>query len=172
MGKIWTLLLVAGLLGGCSTIGGLTSRVTGLFGGDEAQPAARAETVPAEVAAAAPDPTVLLPNVELLAADRGRQGVILRAEGMAPTQGYHSPELRSLGAVGADGLATVELRAAPPAEPHPVGAPATRVLSVGRFYSNRELRDIRSFRIVAAGNALATPVPAAPASPPPPAPEF
>lgn len=103
------------------------------------------------------DGTLLLPAVRMAEADRSRQGVILRVEGIAATQGFHSPELRTIGR-GPDGVETVELRAVPPLGQQAVGPERSRLLLVGRFYSNRELDGIRSFRVVAAGNsALAAP---------------
>jgi hypothetical protein len=105
-----------------------------------------------------PDGTILVPAVRSASADRGRQGVILRAEGVAPMQGFHSPELRTV-ARGADGIETVELRAMPPLGPEPVGPERTRLLPAGRFYSNRELQEIRGFRVVAGGNILAASIP-------------
>jgi hypothetical protein len=100
------------------------------------------------------DGTMLMPVVRAASADRGRQGVILRAEGIAPLQGFHSPELRTI-ARGADGIETVELRAMPPLdEPLLVGPERSRLLAAARFYTNREMQEIRGFRIVAAGNSL------------------
>jgi hypothetical protein len=40
-----------------------------------------------------------------------------------------------------------------------VGAPATRILSVGRFYTNRQMTEIRGFRVVAGQNAGSVPAP-------------
>jgi hypothetical protein len=100
------------------------------------------------------DGTMLVPAVRAASADRGRQGVILRAEGIAPFQGFHAPELRPI-ARGADGIETVELRAMPPLdETLVVGPERSRLLAAARFYSNRDMQEIRGFRIVAAGNSL------------------
>lgn len=139
---------------------------------DRAGPPEHGAAPPADLVAGiapAPDGSVLLPNVLTLSADRGRLGVILRADGLAPTQGFHSAELRPSAPRGADGIETLELRARPPQAPAPVGAQATRVLSVGRFYTNREMREIRGFRVVAGQNALSAaappPIPPAPAPP-------
>jgi hypothetical protein len=106
----------------------------------------------------AEDGTALMPAVQGVAADRGRQGVILRAEGLAPVQGFHTPELRPVGR-GADGIEVLEFRARPPLEVEAVGAPATRILSVGRFYTNRQMTEIRGFRVVAGQNAGSVPAP-------------
>lgn len=107
---------------------------------------------------AAMDATIRLPGARLLVAERGRQGVILRADGIAPWQGFHSPELRPAGR-SADGLETVELRAVAPPVAGGVGPERTRLLSVGRFYSNRDMAEIRAFRIIMAERAVDVPVP-------------
>jgi hypothetical protein len=153
------LLLGGGLLAGCG--GGLWPFGGGI--GARQQPVAAApagSTVVAVIGGApvAADGTALMPVVRLVAAERGRQGVILRAEAVAPMQGFHSPELRPVGR-GADGIEVVELRAQPPLDPEPVGAEPTRILSPARFYNNREMRDIRGFRVVAAQNIATAPAP-------------
>jgi hypothetical protein len=145
--------------------GGMLSGCAGAppFGGRQAPivAAAPAAAGPLGTIAGLPvmaDGTVLVPAVRATSADRGRQGVILRAEGVAPIQGFHSPELRTI-ARGADGIETVELRAMPPLGDEPVGQERTRLLQAARFYSNREMREIRGFRIVAAGNSLSAAAP-------------
>jgi hypothetical protein len=144
------MLLVVGLAAGCS--GGRVWPFGG--GGGRAVPASQTRADAAIVGGVpvAADGTALLPAVRVVAAERGRQGVILRAEAVAPTQGFFAPELLPVGR-GPDGVEVVELRARPPQEPQPIGQERTRTLSIGRFYSNREMRDIRSFRVVAAENA-------------------
>jgi hypothetical protein len=166
MRTIWGMLLAAAATAGCSSGGGLF-----------ATPQPPAEAVPPVVMVAglvvAPDGTVLVPGVQNVSADRSRQGVILRAEGIAPTQGFYSPELVSTGVPGGDGIEVVQLRALPPVEAQPVGAQRTRILAVGRFYTNREMEGIRGFRVMAGQNALSVTAPAPlPPPPPPPPPEF
>ncbi len=147
--------LGGGMLSGCAG--------AGPFGGRQAPAVAEAPAAaePVGTVAGLPvmaDGTVLMPAVRAASADRGRQGVILRAEGIAPIQGFHSPELRPVDR-GADGIETLELRARPPLGDEPVGAERSRLLGAARFYSNREMREIRGFRIVAAGNTLAAAAP-------------
>jgi hypothetical protein len=86
-------------------------------------------------------------------AERALHGVILRAVGEAPTQGYYSATLRPLGggAPDAAGILSFELVAIPPAEPQSVGPARTRVLSAGLFMPNKSLEDLRGFRVAGAG---------------------
>jgi hypothetical protein len=160
-------LLAASLLAGCAQVGGLFGRGTA---------PAPAEAPPVRSAAGlivAPDGSVLLPGAQAATADRNRQGLILRAEAIAPAQGFHDPRLVTVRPLGPDGIEVVEFRAAAPPEPLTVGAPATRVLMAARFYSDAELRAIRGFRILGSQGAVSVSVPAAPPAPePPPLPDF
>ncbi|CAN5652389.1 hypothetical protein BH23PSE1_BH23PSE1_00580 [soil metagenome] len=155
-------LLVALLAAGCSggseqpgLLGGLSGG--GIFGGlfgSGPPPSQQAPAPRAGALAPESDASVLLPAVRLAAADRGRQGTILRAEAIAPVQGFHSPQLRVLEGREAGGLVVVELRAIPPTGPEAIGSARSRLLSVGRFFSSREMRDIRGFRVIGAENAI------------------
>lgn len=98
-----------------------------------------------------PDPAPL--PMRLALAERGLNGVILRAEGQAPTQGYHSAELRPLGAGAPDaaGIASFELVAVPPAEPQAAGPERTRRLDAAVFLPDRAWGDARAIRVSGAG---------------------
>jgi hypothetical protein len=101
--------------------------------------------------------------------ERGYGGVILRATGVAPTQGYFNAALvaENEGVPDAAGVMTVALVAVPPETPVGVGPERTRLLLTGAFVSERELREIRAFRVVSAQSSVTLPVPARPAPPPP-----
>jgi hypothetical protein len=100
--------------------------------------------------------------------ERGYGGVILRATGVAPTQGYFDATLlaENGGAPDASGALTVRLVAVPPLAPEAVGPERTRLLLTAAFVQDLELRDIRAFRVVAAGSSVTLPVPPRPAPPP------
>ena len=65
-----------------------------------------------------------------VALERGLHGVILRAEGEAPSWGYYSAALRPLGDGSPDaaGVLSFELVATPPQPSEPVGAARSRQL--------------------------------------------
>lgn len=107
------------------------------------------------------------------ALERGYGGVILRATGVAPTQGFYNAALvpENDGVPDAAGVLTVSLVAVPPEGPVDVGPERTRLLMTAAYLSERELREIRALRVVAAQNSVTLPVPPRPPAPPPPAPE-
>ncbi|MBA3324260.1 MAG: hypothetical protein H0T41_02945 [Rhodobacteraceae bacterium] len=108
------------------------------------------------------------------ALERGYGGVILRATGVAPTQGFYDAALvaENDGVPDAAGVLTVALVAVPPETPVDVGPERTRLLLTAAYLSERELRDIRALRVVSAASSVTLPVPARPAAPPSPAPDL
>lgn len=94
-------------------------------------------------------------------AERALHGVILRADSIAPTQGYYAAALET----GADlepdasGTLTVRLTALAPTTPQATGAPRTRTLTAALFVQNVALRDVRAFRVVGAPNTVTVPLP-------------
>jgi hypothetical protein len=102
--------------------------------------------------------------------ERGYGGVIIRATGVAPTQGWFDATLvaEGGGAPDAAGVLTVALVAVPPPTPEAVGPERTRLLLTAAFVQDLELRDIRAIRVVSSRNSVTLPVPARPAPPPPP----
>ncbi len=81
-------------------------------------------------------------------------GVIVRAEGLVPTLGYHSASLRPLyfGAPDANGTLWYEFRVLPPSDPQPEGNEFTRSLTVGHFIPNSRLKSVRAITVTAARN--------------------
>lgn len=139
--------MAAALVAGCGGQAGGAGRL--------ARPPRRGDPI---FAADGEDATILMPILRLVAAEPGRQGVILRAEAVAPTLGFHSPELRPVGRDAA-GTEILEFRARPPATAEPVGAERARLLVAARFYRPHEMREIRAFRVVARENAAETRLP-------------
>ncbi|TPE51370.1 hypothetical protein [Amaricoccus solimangrovi] len=111
-------------------------------------------------AAEAPDPVEM--PVTSAVAERGLHGVILRAESVAPTQGYYGallapvdPESRA----DANGIVTVKFTALPPATPGATGPARTRMLDAALFVQNVTLRGVKAFRVVGSPNSITVPVP-------------
>ena len=84
-------------------------------------------------------------------AERALHGLILRVEGEARPQGYHTAELRPVGEADAAGILGFELVATPPSEVTPVGPARTRQLSAAVFLPNPVLEDLRGFRVAGGG---------------------
>ncbi len=102
------------------------------------------------------DPELLPPPVPVpvraVRADRGAQGVIVRAEGVSPVQGYHTAALvgdaRGLDAAG---YLNFQFVAIPPATAEAVGPERTRILHGVGFIPNRALRNVNGVRVTGAG---------------------
>jgi hypothetical protein len=88
-------------------------------------------------------------------AERGLGGFIVRAEAVAPTQGYYAAELAAVGGgvPDANGVLRYELVARPPNSPQAVGPDRTRELRAGIFVPNRALREMRAVHITGSNTA-------------------
>lgn len=77
------------------------------------------------------------------------RGVILRAEGVAPTQGFHSAAFAAVGGGEPDeaGIMEFRLTAIPPAEATVVGPERTRELTAAFFLPESRTRNVRAFRV-------------------------
>lgn len=96
------------------------------------------------------DPRPLIPEVTSLVVDRRPGGAIVRAEGLAPTQGYYDGALVPRNGGKPDkGTLTFDFRVVPPPKRHPVGAPQTRIILVGFDLTEQDLAGVR--RIVVVG---------------------
>jgi hypothetical protein len=102
------------------------------------------------------DPRPLIGEVTALVAESTPGGVIIRATGLPPTQGFwdavllpDSPELIP----DEDGVLGFDFRAAMPLVAQPVGSTRTREIVTGYFLSNQDLAVIRSVTIRGERNA-------------------
>ena len=95
--------------------------------------------------------------------EQALHGVIVRAESVAPTQGYYTAQLRPLGggAPDAAGIVSFEMIAYPPGAPEATGPERTRILTAAVFMPNLTLRDVRGFRVAGVNQAVSLTVPAA-----------
>lgn len=141
--------LVLTLVSGCS--GWSDSRLNpgNWFGGQSVPDT----LVPVE-AQAVTDSRPLVAQVTGVAVEPTPGGVILRAVGLPPTQGYWQGALVSQNPdlVPEDGVLSFQFRVAPPPAPAPVGSPATREVVVGVFLSRQDLQGVTQLRVIGAGN--------------------
>jgi len=81
-------------------------------------------------------------------------GVIVRANGEAPSLGYHSASLRPMNFGKPDGNGAIwyQFRVVPPAIKQQSGSSFARTLSVGNFIPNSRLRTVQSVTITGAQN--------------------
>ena len=94
--------------------------------------------------------------------ERGLHGVIVRAESIAPSQGYYGAQLQPVGpAAGPDetGILALRLVALAPYTPQDIGPPQTRRLTAALFLQNVTLRDVKAIRVSGAGQSKTLPLP-------------
>lgn len=152
-------------IGGCAQIS--TSRFNPLnwFGPSQpvAQPVAQTTDAAAPDTALRPlvpenrqvvvtDARVLVAQITELRIEPLPSGAIIRATGIATTQGFFNAELVPVGVE--NGRLTLEFRVESPTGFAPTGTAATRRITVALEIDNAGLAAIRSIRVQAAQNAL------------------
>jgi hypothetical protein len=87
-------------------------------------------------------------------------GMIIRVDGVAPTQGYYSAALVPLrdGSPDAAGLISFAFMAVPPSTPQAVGPARSRQLTAAVFIPTLALKDLRGFRVAGVGSAHTLPL--------------
>lgn len=97
------------------------------------------------------DGRALVQSVSSLSVDRSPTGAVVRATGIAPTQGYFNAQLVNTGV--SNGVLTLEFRAQPPGGFAPEGSARTRQISAAYAIDTATLNAVRSVRVQAATNA-------------------
>lgn len=150
-------LAIAGTAAGCARVS--ESRLNPLdgFGAVRTEVAATpaqnaGPLVPADRQVVVVDGRSLLASVTDLSIDRTPSGAVVRATGIAPTQGFFNAQLVELGFDG--GTLELAFRAQPPATPHPQGTPLSRQIAAAYVLGAGEVAAMRAVRVRAAGNAL------------------
>lgn len=134
-------------LAGCGTVRESRLNPFNWFGGSE-------ETAPQPALPGAPvDRRILVENVVAMAVERMPGGVIVRATGMPPTQGYWDAELVARPVEG--GQIVYDFRVFPPITGAAVSTPQSRVIEVATFLSDfrMESEGIRQISVQGATNA-------------------
>jgi hypothetical protein len=144
---ILTLTLCAGLAG-CGSFNASSLNPFNWWGGDEVDVTFAPDGEPI-------DPRPLVGEVTVLVAERAPGGVIVRATGLPPVQGFWSaalvPDNLEL-QPDENGVLGFDFRALPPATPQAVGAPRTREIVAGYFLSNQDVAGVRSIVVRAERN--------------------
>lgn len=97
------------------------------------------------------DSRTLVQSVQSLTVDRAPSGAIVRAVGVAPTQGFYNAELVSKGVD--NGVLTLEFRAQAPAGFEAEGSARSRQITAAYVIGSTDLAGIRTVRVQAASNA-------------------
>lgn len=132
----------------CSRIGNSRLNPFNWFGGSQ-EAAQAADPVGLPV-----DKRLLVATVTELALERMPGGVIIRATGLPPTQGYWDAELvaRPL----EDGRLVYDFRIFPPITDQAVSTPVSREVTVATFLSDAKLANINEIAVQGASNARAS----------------
>ncbi len=135
--------------GGNGSIGSLNP-----FGWFRTQPQNRtlAPQNPSELRA---DPRRLIERLSNVRTERAPGGVILRATGLPPTQGYWNGELiPENGEQPVNGVLVYRFVIAPPPGFEPVSTPRSREVIVARFISAKKLESVSRIMVLSAGNRM------------------
>lgn len=99
------------------------------------------------------DDRPLVESVEALVVERLPGGIIVRATGLPPMQGWHNAQLvRENGTSAGPGVLVYSFRAIPPIEQTRVSTQQSREIVAGAFLSDLELAGVSSIRVLAARN--------------------
>ncbi len=107
--------------------------------------------VPEGRMSASVDGRVMLDTVTALSVDRTPGGAIVRATGVAPTQGYYNAELIQTDV--SNGVLTLAFRAQAPTAFEPAGSTRSRQINAAYIVDTADLSGIRTVRVQAANNA-------------------
>lgn len=143
----WAALAAMLGLAGC---GGVNLNPFTWFGGAPGEEVRTLETVDLGSRA---DPRPLVVQVTSLAVEPVPGGIIVRATGLPPTQGFYDAGLSSDGPPE-DGALSLALRAAQPPVPQAVSTAQSREVVVAYYLSERELDGVRVIRVRGGRNAL------------------
>lgn len=95
----------------------------------------------------------LIDTVTELTVERLPGGILVRATGLPPQQGWHSAELVAENAgTPVEGVLTFAFRAAPPTSPTRVSTPQSREIVVATFVPDVTLANVRRIRVAGARN--------------------
>jgi hypothetical protein len=130
-------------LGACSTISNSRLNPFNWFGGSE-ETVALAPEKPA-------DSRLLVSQVTAMTLDKMPGGVIVRAVGLPPTQGYWQAEL--VARPVEDGVLIFDFRVFPPITPQVASTTQSREVTVAAYVSNVKLDLIRQISVQGATNA-------------------
>jgi len=114
-------------------------------------PAERRALVPEGFTTEIIDGRPLVQTITALSVDRAPSGALVRAVGVAPTQGYFNAELVETGI--SNGVLVLEFRAQAPTGFEAEGTPRSREINAGYVIDAATLADIRTVRVQAATNA-------------------
>ncbi len=148
-------------LTGCTQIANSRFNPLNWFGASTAAPVAAAATtsdvrplVPQNRTPVVIDNRPLVTSISALTVERTTTGAIVRASGVAPTQGFFNAELVPQGIT--DGVLTLAFRAQAPAGFDAQGSALSRTIHAAYIMDRAELAAVRSVRVEAATNARVT----------------
>lgn len=142
-------------LSGCARISDSPLNPFNWFGNSReavvVDPADRRPLVPEGRRVVITDARQLVTQVTALTVDRTATGAVVRATGLAPSQGFFNAELVNAGV--ANGVLTLNFRAQAPAGFEAIGTPRSRQITAAYVISSTDLAGIRTVRVQAAENA-------------------
>ena len=142
-------LALCGPLAGCGNFNASSLNPFNWWGGGDVAVAVAPDGQPI-------DPRPLVAQITDAVVERAPGGVIVRATGVPPTQGFWAAALVPTNLElqpDENGVLAFDFRTLPPETQQLVGAPATREITAGYFLSPQDLRGVRSILVRAEGNS-------------------
>jgi hypothetical protein len=153
--SLTTVLCLALLLSGCARLAESRLNPMNWFGRSapvaNTTPEGELRPLVPEGAAAVADTRVLIDQIVDMQIEPTRSGAILRATGLAPTQGFYNAEL--VLAASDNGDLTYDFRVMAPAGFEAIGTEASRRITVALELSNAEMAGISNITVRGAQNA-------------------
>lgn len=134
-------------LGACSTVSNSRLNPFNWFGSSQEAAVISRVGTPA-------DPRMLVAQVTDMKLEKMPGGVIVRATGLPPTQGYWEAELVARPIT--DGAIIYDFRVFPPVDMADTSTPQSREVTVAAFLSDIKLEGIREITVQGASNARAS----------------
>jgi len=153
LGTLALILTLAGCSGGGGSIGSLNP--LGWFkGGQQAaqQDPNKRPLEPRQGYNYVTDTRGLAPQVNTASVERSTGGVIVRATGVMPAQGFYDAGLVPVASSNRGELA-FEFRVRPPKGATQIGSEATRQITVAIFLTKFDLAGVRTIRVISSGNS-------------------
>lgn len=154
-----TLIAASVVLGGCGRVRNSWVNPFNWFGGGATEVAQVAPATPqggsgdGSATALPADPRPLVDRVTAVDFDRFQGGVIVRATGLPPSQGWWKADLVAR-PVDADGVLVLDFRINAPLSDQPAGTPRSREVTAAASVSAYKMQSIRRIVVQGASNAM------------------
>ncbi|PID36688.1 MAG: hypothetical protein CR993_03415 [Rhodobacterales bacterium] len=153
--KIRTAFAIVAITALSACDGGFSLNPLNWFSGASTSGEETVALVPADGYPEDQDRRIAVARITGLKLERTTAGAIVRATGLPPRLGYWDAQLvPENGGKPENGVLTLTFRIAEPRWNQGTGTPKSKVVNAGYFLPTRELKNIRSVRVIGANNSM------------------